>query len=142
MLGALGLRAKRCADENPACSGWAKAGQCESNKGFMQKSCALSCDSCSKYEPAMPAPGVAFDALDRDGDGTISLAELKSQLRWSSAHSRGEKSKLSKERVKDIMYEVSGVLTDASKDDVVYATCLAIMATPSKLEKEKPAEVS
>ena len=94
------------------------------NKDFMQKSCALTCDSCSKYEPAMPAPGVAFDALDRDGDGTISLAELKSQLRWSSAHSRGEKSKLSKERVKDIMYEVSGVLTDASKDDVVYATCL------------------
>jgi hypothetical protein len=41
--------------------------------------------------------------------------------------------KVEKERVKDLMYEVSGVLTDAKQDDVVYATCLAIMANPSKL---------
>lgn len=50
--------------------------------------------------------------------------------------------KVEKERVKDLMYEVSGVLTDAKQDNVVYATCLAIMANPSKLEKQPEAELS
>ena len=46
-----------------------------------------------------------------------------------------------KERIKGVSYEVSGEITDANNDKVVYATCLATLASPAALEKMN-AEIS
>ena len=40
-----------------------------------------------------------------------------------------------KERIKDVSYEVSGEITDVNNDKIVYATCLATLASPAALEK-------
>ena len=36
-----------CSDSNPACLGWAAAGECKKNPGFMTSSCRKSCDACA-----------------------------------------------------------------------------------------------
>ena len=38
--------------------------------------------------------------------------------------------------MKNVLYEVSGILTDSKRQDVVHATCLALMANPSEVEKQ------
>jgi hypothetical protein len=47
-----------CQDDADACSGWAAAGECEKNPGFMQSSCKLTCGTC-KCAPAGEAKGTA-----------------------------------------------------------------------------------
>ena len=48
--------------------------------------------------------------------------------------------KVERQRVKNVLYEVSGILTDSKRQDVVHATCLALMANPSEVEKQTPPE--
>ena len=48
--------------------------------------------------------------------------------------------KVVQERVKGLMYEVSGEITDTKTETDVYATCLATMANPSKLGNQPPPE--
>lgn len=37
-----------CVDVDPSCSEWAREGQCEENKEFMNKHCAVSCHICKR----------------------------------------------------------------------------------------------
>eukprot|EP01051_Picozoa_sp_SAG22_P017292 SAG22_NODE_2632_length_2354_cov_3.563636_1_plen_399_part_10 len=53
-----------CADTNPECSGWAAAGECESNPGYMGSDCPLSCGICS-LSPAQCYAGE--DCTDHPG---------------------------------------------------------------------------
>ena len=36
-----------CADSSAKCADWAKSGECDSNPGFMHKTCAKSCGKCA-----------------------------------------------------------------------------------------------
>ena len=36
-----------CADSSAKCADWAKSGECDSNPGFMHKTCAQSCGKCA-----------------------------------------------------------------------------------------------
>ena len=63
-----------CADEHESCAEWAKAGECKSNRGFMTRQCALSCDRCDQYAPPMPRYDDAFEAIDTDGDSPCQQA--------------------------------------------------------------------
>jgi len=40
---------KECQNKNKLCSYWAAKGECQSNPGYMQKDCMLSCKSCDKH---------------------------------------------------------------------------------------------
>ena len=39
-----------CADSSAKCADWAKSGECDSNSGFMHKTCAKSCGKCEPAE--------------------------------------------------------------------------------------------
>ena len=39
-----------CADSSAKCADWAKSGECDSNPGFMHKTCAKSCGKCEPAE--------------------------------------------------------------------------------------------
>lgn len=43
LLGASG----DCVDEDDSCAAWAKQGECQNNRAFMEASCKLSCKLCS-----------------------------------------------------------------------------------------------
>ena len=49
-----------CSDQNPQCGVWAKAGECETNGGYMLSTCALACNACqprtSKKTSSSPPP--------------------------------------------------------------------------------------
>ena len=49
-LTALPVERPACLNKHPddaQCDDWAAKGECEANAGFMKRSCARSCDSCS-----------------------------------------------------------------------------------------------
>jgi len=43
-------------DQNPSCSGWAKAGECDRNPAFMKTSCCMSCGLGTTTPPPTPPP--------------------------------------------------------------------------------------
>ena len=57
----LGAGWAACIDQNPNCAGWAAAGECLANPGYMLSNCARSCDSCDRASSA-PADGAASAA--------------------------------------------------------------------------------
>ena len=61
-LAGLGACAGACIDQNPNCAGWAAAGECLANPGFMLTNCARSCDSCDRA-PEPPASAAAPGGL-------------------------------------------------------------------------------
>ena len=57
----LGAGWAACIDQNPNCAGWAAAGECLANPGYMLSNCARACDSCDRASSA-PADGAASAA--------------------------------------------------------------------------------
>ena len=53
LIAAATIGADECADQHTGCAGWAAAGECDKNPGFMRSSCEKSCDACP--EPLDPA---------------------------------------------------------------------------------------
>jgi hypothetical protein len=41
-----------CDDEHPSCAEWARLGECAANPAYMEMSCAKSCATCHKRDPA------------------------------------------------------------------------------------------
>jgi hypothetical protein len=55
-----------CKDDADACAGWAAAGECEKNPGFMQSNCKLTCGTC-KCAPAGDGGAAPKEVLLRGG---------------------------------------------------------------------------
>jgi hypothetical protein len=48
-----------CQDSNKECIKWASVGECTKNPGFMQRSCAMSCqicENCTEKDKELLAP--------------------------------------------------------------------------------------
>ena len=71
-----------CSDSTAGCAGWAAAGECQKNPGFMLSSCAHSCDRCRQLEgpliavAALPGDGGTSARHVRIGRSTASVREL------------------------------------------------------------------
>ena len=59
----------KCRDDNSNCANWAGAGECDSNPGYMRKTCQLSCNACDggASNPACVRPNETA-AASRPGD--------------------------------------------------------------------------
>lgn len=70
--------AGKCTDLSPSCVGWAKAGECEKNPGYMKESCSLSCNSCGEVYIAKPLTSVMLGngrMMPTVGFGTAGLGD-------------------------------------------------------------------
>ncbi|KAK9809464.1 hypothetical protein WJX73_010859 [Symbiochloris irregularis] len=45
-----------CEDSDPRCGGWAKAGECDHNPGFMLSACKLACNKCPHHQAQIVSP--------------------------------------------------------------------------------------
>jgi len=59
-----------CVDSHPNCANWAKQGQCESNPGWMMKSCMISCKSTTCDPVGLKPAGTCANPLGLSWDGT------------------------------------------------------------------------
>jgi hypothetical protein len=66
-------------DDNSSCDGWAAAGECTANPGYMLDHCK---SSCAKYAaPAKAPPASFYDIKEKDIDGNVlDFADLKNSV--------------------------------------------------------------
>ena len=72
-----------CEDKNEDCDGWATEGECESNPGYMNTECPLSCKRCTALanatRPKRRRPPARTGCHDEEGFGCAAKAKARAQ---------------------------------------------------------------